>query len=757
MKKRLEVPKTSIGFKLDYEVHHYTEVYDYLEQHKNEFPSFQVKEGKSKKRDMVKYYNISSAFDIETSTFFNDSNGIQYSVDDRNSLLMNIRSSVVNPEVRAKELDKIKDSLVPKACLTCWQIGFNGVAFLGRTWDELKECTTKIQEILELGKIARIVVYVHNLSYEFQWIRKHFEWDKVFAVGPRKPIRALTTNGIEFRDSLILTGKSLEKSCEDLHKYVIAKQTGDWEYTKIRTTITPLTEDEKRYAIYDVLGVMAIIQEKLEEEILLSDIPMTNTGYVRRFCREQTIFNSDEKVAKSYNGLIRSLKVTAKEYKNLKFTFMGGFTHANSLYVGETLSNVGSYDLTSDYPSQMVIHKFPMGKAPTVEITNVEQLEYQCSHYCCMFLLSLKNVQSKLPTEHIISESKCSFVGNKLIDNGRVVSADQLSVWVTEQDYYNIKDCYTYDGVGINEFTRYYKQYLPKNLILAILELYKQKTTLKGIDEAKIMYMLYKGMLNSVYGMSVTDIVNMIETYEDDQWKDSETPDVDSVIDKYNKSWNRFLYYPWGVWVTAYARRTLIKAIIACGDNYVYSDTDSIKFIYENSEHVKRFVEYYNEQCLKALHRTCDYYDIDYSLIAPKTNKGETKVLGYWDFEGVYDNFKTLGAKRYCYSENGKFKVTVAGANKKLAAQYLIDNCGDETPFDLFKDGVEIDEIHSGRNIHMYIDEEFKGDVIDYMGNTASYHELSAVALTNASFTLNLSDDFEKYLNHYAIRYDCYL
>ena len=91
-----------------------------------------------------------------------------------------------------------------------WQLGICGINFTGRTWEQLLEALRAVKDALGISLQKRLVIYVHNLSYEFQWMRKWLSWKQVFAIDSRKVAYAVTEDGFEFRCSYILTGKSLE-------------------------------------------------------------------------------------------------------------------------------------------------------------------------------------------------------------------------------------------------------------------------------------------------------------------------------------------------------------------------------------------------------------------------------------------------------------------------------------------------------------------------------------------------------------------
>lgn len=667
-----------------------------------------IKTGKSRKNTV---YNVPAVFDIETTSFFNQ--------------------------------DGEKQS-----CMYAWVFGVNGRCVRGRTWQELHRLLAKVTEILHLSETTNLIVYVHNLAYEFQFMRHQFQWSKVFALDSRKPVYAQTTTGILFKCSYILSGYSLELVGKNLTKYQVEKAVGDLDYRKLRHSQTHLTETEWGYILNDGLVVMAYIQEEIERLGGIHKIPLTKTGYVREYTKG-LCFN-DKRTRYRYRELIKRLTLDPDSYKQLKRAFSGGFTHANYHHANKVLHSVHSYDFTSSYPAVMLSEQFPMSTPRRATLQSRQQFDYALENLCCVFTVTFTNIVSTAEYDNYISFSRCLEVNNPIINNGRIVEADSLTITVTEQDYKLIRSMYEWDTEQITDFYYMYKDYLPKPMIEAICYLYKDKTELKGVEGKESEYLVSKGMLNSLYGMCVTDICRDTDEYVNDIWTCS-YPDVEEVIAKYNKNPVRFLYYAWGVWVTAYARRNLFQGIQEFGMDYVYSDTDSIKVL--NPDQHQEFFKAYNQEITQKVYRTLDHYQMSRDYANPKTIKGVPKPIGVWDYEGVYERFKTLGAKRYMYTQDNKLHITIAGVGKKAGAEYLLHTFNTiDNVFDNFVDGMEFPAEYevdgvicngSGKLTHTYLDYHMQGELTDYLGNTAMYNELSGIFLENTAYSLSLEQYYK--------------
>ena len=667
----------------------------------------------------VFYYNCPASFDIETSSFYNE--------------------------------DGEK-----RACMYIWQMGFNGTVIYGRTWEGWLNCLEQLVDYLGLDETHRLIIYVHNLGYEFQFIRKFFDWDKVFAIKQRRPVYALC-KGLEFRCSLFLSNYALAYIGDNLlHKYPVKKLVGDLDYSKLRHSKTPLTEQELAYCINDVKVVMSYIQEKIEQDGDITKIPLTNTGYVRNYCRKECFFEGipeeDEegrkRVLMNYRAIMKSLQIESKEeYEQMQRAFMGGFTHASALYSGKTMYDVGSADLTSSYPFAMVAQYYPMTKGTFIgKVEDDKSFNYFLNKYCCLFDVEFINLKPKEEYENPLSYSHCKITGNYIVNNGRVVSADKMITTLTELDFDTVQKFYTWDSIKVFNMRIYQRGYLPRALIIAVLDLYEKKTSLKGIEGKEIEYLVSKNMINAAFGMMVTAVVRDEYKYADEWFK--ELADADSQLADYNKNFNRFLYYGWGVWVTAHARHNLFSAIYEFKNDYVYADTDSIKGI--NFEDHLDYFKKYNDKVFSDLLTMCIHYKIPFSKCKPKTKNGVEKLIGVWDMEDGYEMFKTVGAKRYIYVErNGKLNLTVSGLNKKHAVPWLLEEYNGDIDiiFERFGEGFFVPAGHTGKMSLTYIEDETYGTLVDYQGNVGVYNELSSVHMEPQSYFMSLVGDYIKYLN----------
>lgn len=662
----------------------------------------------------VGYFNLAVAFDIETTSIYDELN------------------------------NKV-------AFMYEWTVALEDVAVYGRDWDSFKMLLNELRLWFMLSPTERLVVYVHNLGFEFQFMCKEFEWIKVFAVDERKPIVAVCKQGFEFRDSYILSGYSLEKTAENLTSHSIRKLVGDLDYSLIRHSETEMTEKELAYCENDVLIITAYIQEQIEQYGDITKIPLTNTGRVRSFVRQNCLRDMKRKggkgIGKRYRELMTECKLDLRSYVFCKKAFQGGFTHASNKYVNEVLKDVHSIDFNSSYPYAMVSEKYPMSRPLELEDT---KMVFDNDDYCYLIRVKIKKLHSKFTYESYLSESKCSGDGFVSV-NGRLFSADWVETIVTDVDLRIIMQTYEYKSLKILDGYYFYKQYLPRTVIDSILTLYQNKTELKGVEDKAVEYLLSKGMLNSVYGMCVTDIVREENVFEGNEWVKSR-PDIQNMmesISKDNENRNRFLYYPWGVWVTAYARYNLWNGIIEMGDDYVYSDTDSIKFL--NYESHTEYIKEYNNRCLDKLKVMCDFRKFDIERCRPKG-----RLLGVFDYEGKVDRFKTLGAKRYMtYSEEKGYKLTVAGLSKQNGMDYIRELCNDdvEKVFEMFDDGLSIPKERTGKNTHTYVDREYELDVTDYRGVTSHIKTLSGVHLEKAGFELGMSGRYLEFLKAFKDGY----
>ena len=704
------------------------------------------------KRYEPKALNVIASFDIEATSFFHDPKTNKcYSVDEYKHLS-----------------DRIKPRLQKRATMYAWGFGLNGKVVFGRTWEEFESMLSVLKKRYGLGKDLVLKIFIQNESYEFQFMKDRFEWRSVFATSDRYPIRALTKDGIEFCDSLIISGMSLENMGESLRKYSVRKMVGDLDYKKLRHSRTYLSDDELYYLKCDNLVLMAYMQELLEDKKSINRIPMTKTGFVRKDVRDWCFWegrghhrDKDHRWEK-YSRLMASLTMEVEEYKLAKRCFMGGFTHASYLNSGIVLEDVTSMDLASSYPSVICSEMFPMSKGIRVHPASLEELKKYLKEYCCILEVEIWGLESNFPYEHILSRSKCSELEGAEEDNGRLIKASHLVTCWTDVDWECMEKFYDWKRFSIREMWIYDPGYLPKAIIEKTLMYYRDKTELKGVAGCEAFYDRAKTMVNSIFGMMVMDPIQGKITYSEGQWSNElEDAKKDPIsfndylkgeLEKYNKSKDRFTSYLWGLFITAYARRNILASIrYGVKEDYIYTDTDSVKFLH--AEKHQAYFDSYNRFISAKIASCMRYYGLREDLAEPLTKDGIRKPLGVFELDGVYKRFATKGAKRY-FVDYGKpkkesepwsrYNLTISGVSKRKAIPWIynwMQRTGKDF-FDFFTWGRVFDADASGKLTHIYIDEPFEGEMVDYQGNKARYSEKSAVHLEESTYRLGASDEY---------------
>ena len=688
-----------------------------------------------------KFWNIPFTFDIETTNAYKNINTGE--VVEANII---VKKKESDTHFQIEEWEKISWMYV-------WQASINDILFMGRTWKEFFDFIKALIEKFHLSDHKFLICYVRNLEFEFQYIKKYFNWIQVFAAEAHKVIYARCSEGIEFRCSYFLAGCSLETTGKNLIKYQATKQVGKLDYSKLRNSKTPLTDDEIDYCLYDVIVDSNFIKESMEDEPKnsLLKMPLTKTGYVRRYVRNYT---QKARMHKIYSKLVHEFTMDSDKYELLKRTFAGGFTHSNALNTGIVFENVKSQDITSSYPASMALEpRFPISKGRRYKPKSYQDFLNKLKIYACIFDIEFIDIKMRDDVyENIISESKCFDIKNAKTNNGRVVSADSLSISITEIDFECIKQFYSFKRVKISNMWIYRRGYLPKELIECVIHFFLNKTTLKDVEGKEKEYMILKGMLNSIFGMMVTDPIHPEITFENYEWGVNISK-INDLLERYNKQWNRFLVYEWGLFTTSLSRKNVLAGIKNLKEDYIYCDTDSLK--YTNPEKHAAWFEKYNNNILKKIDAVCEFYHFDKKDFMPQDIKGKTHILGQFTDEGNYKRFKTLGAKRYLYENEKGVNLTVSGLNKVDAIPYLLkqENQLKTDIFDLFDDEMYIPCGHSGKLLHTYIDDVKECDCIDYLGNKEHIKCESAVHLEPSSYSLSLADKYKNYLNKIKTKY----
>ena len=541
-----------------------------------------------------------------------------------------------------------------------WSFTINDNVYIGR---ELYDFVYLIHDLHRCCPFYK-TIYIHNLSYDFNFLLNIFKFDSVFARKSRHPLVAdIDRYKIEFRCSYLLTNLSLE-NWGDAYNLNIKKKVGSLDYSKIRTPNTPMTDEEIEYGVYDVLTMVAGLKYYKEQYGHIYNIPLTHTGKMRRECEQ--IMSKETFYNKRITDLIPK---SLAEYKEQCDAFIGGTVLCNWIYKDRLIKDLEAWDIASSYPFVLITQLFPMSKFYNA-LDDYEKYMYN-PNYLYLIKFKATGVESNFNC-HFLSKSKANSTIKAETDNGRIIRADEIIYTLTSIDYEMFLKCYTTKSIEVMSFKWCKAGYLNDNFRKFILKLYADKTTLKGVEGMHNIYMNKKEYINSAYGDFVTkifadDIIFDMEKslVDETPWEKSELTEdkyqkkLSTVQKKQYKNYKAFIH---GVFVTAHARKRLWDAITYqdMDDHMVYTDTDSIK-----AHHYKGdFFEKENKRVLELNAKIAKDLGVSIDLFEPKDKFGNKHPIGVWEHEDTYEEFKSLGCKQYIYKSEGKIKLTCAGVSK---------------------------------------------------------------------------------------------
>ena len=649
------------------------------------------------------------------------------------------------------ETSSYTDEGEKRAVVYSYALAIDDTIYHARRADEFFSLLEKIAADMDLSLDRRLVIYVHNLAYEWQFIKHYMQWDSAFAIASeRRIVRAVSTLGFEFRCSYVLTNKPLAAVGKDVG---VQKMVGDIDHTLIHNSITPLSDEEMGYIDNDVLILIeferqALAQEGGTIEQALHSIPITKTGYVRRRMRKSALADP------AYEQLISELTLNEEVYSLARHSFQGGYTHANSMVMGQECGDTVAVDLASSYPSSMLQFTYPMSSFHSMSHHefSAEELDKCIGHIHFFVTFVVYGAVARYPFPYI-SYSKALSITDPIVDNGRVFSAASMTLTMTDVDWQIFRRCYNVDSIEIMDVMVAPAEYLPAAITDPIVAMYGDKTALKGVAGQEVNYRSAKEDINGVYGSVAMDPVRTdYEFNAEDETFTATLPSIEDALSKHNNSRSRYLYYPWAAWVTAYSRYVLLMTmydLIDAGVTVMYCDTDSI--YHKPSPKAQVIIDRVNSEVRERLSAAMHYrwfYASDEEVedaLAPKDIKGVRHHIGLFEVDGHYDNFKTLGAKRYAVEKGGEFKITVAGLSKR-AASYIKEIGGMKA----FADGLTVPAEKSGRLTHTYSEETARNLITDYMGNTCPMEQHGFIHLEPSPYVLTVSDDYTRFVQKVA-------
>lgn len=630
------------------------------------------------------------------------------------------------------DLDKIDqcfDTYQPGAVPYIWMFGYNDRVIYGRELEEFKE----FLEYLAPKFSYDTYIWIHNISFEYVWLRELLQFDDVFLTEARNPLYAKMGNFI-FRCSYRLTNLGLAKWGEQCG---VQKRVGDLDYYELYTPYSVLDDKALGYCKADIDVMVAGIRQYLKEYKHIAKIPLTQTGCVRK-----DIKSENQKHKECLFKYADCQPKTPEEWKVQHCTYGGGLTLVNPQHCGRILKGIRSYDKKSAYPFAL-LKKYPC--SGFVKTTQPVIWEDGNAHICLVEFIDFTaryNITPISSSKHILLHGEVYGHDDVMKNNGKIIHADRYACYITQVDKALIDMYYTYGKMIVHSHWFAMADYLDKHVVEYMLKLYADKTLLKHSDPE--LYLRRKERLNSLYGMAGTALCQdriredpITKEYIKERLTDAEIQE--ELLQYQRLPFKNVLHYSVGIFCTSWQRYLLMEMALKAGiDLLAYTDTDSLKGRYKERE--DNIFRRENEAIIKWTEELCFTRGIEYELTCPRDTKGEPQYIGTWENDANYYQAKFLGAKRYAYkmTPDDHIHITIAGVPKN--AGRVLKNLKQ------FKEGLKFDIFNSHKNLITYLDGN--NPLVTFPDGYTVKNRFAA-NIRPTSYTMTLTSDFRELIQKY--------
>lgn len=412
------------------------------------------------------------------------------------------------------------------------------------------EAIAYINNLVEYGRAQHIipVVCAYNLMFDMQTLMYELAQEYTMFANAQTATSVYTldlmiddTIVLRFWDTFYLEMGGLRAMGETCG---LPKAVGDWDYTKIRTPLTPLTAEEEYYAKRDVQVIPQYLRwllksnEWLESRMFGVNV-ITKTSLVRQMARReigsQTFTNAKGKRL----SLSKAFEWTCEQefpndytsYALRKACFRGGLTFTAARTASTVVHNVASLDVTSMHHAfingrrlpvkfqrvagvvlqdvcEQITHTsvenvlqyydnpFSIGVHVAVKYTNLRLKENSVFDKWGIAILAKSkfvktltedvdysnNERAKTAENEIRGRGYVDIAENPVYAFGKLYSADTAIIHVNEIELWNIAQVYDYDSMTVLAGEGTAKAIIPPDFVtLQSNMLFARKTDVKNL------------------------------------------------------------------------------------------------------------------------------------------------------------------------------------------------------------------------------------------------------------------------------------